>query len=421
MPFKLALVEQYGIENGFLIYRSMLNLPPSFSISPQRVAGRYDFAKEHALRFEEIYPAGEPFHIPPTSVVGPSDCRPLVGRTRSFFVACLENAAIANHSTFITAGGLPLLDFQGTERSEVGDYLELDRFVFHADGDIAWMISEGEPVTEIDEAFVSLVGPHCMHFGHWLWEFLPKYLTALDSGALPPVPLVIDERLGPTLRAALLLLKSPEAEIIELPAFTRARVRRLWCAPTLSYQPIWPRPRAMQNGPDTGCVPPARFRPTLAAMQALASSIQSGTSPATRIYLARRPGLQRQLTNHHVIEAIVQSLGFVIFYPEDYSFQDQVSIVRGARYVVGPDGSAAFLAFFGQPGSKMCLLSHTFTLEALMLTCLLKDAGIDTTIFTGPLLRSNDAPGPPNFGDRQHADYEIDELAFSQFMGAWLD
>jgi hypothetical protein len=421
MPFKLALVEQFGLERGFQVYRSMLGMADSCSVVPRMLVSLRDFAKQQALQFEEVYPAAEPFKILPPTIVGPNDGRALEGTSRSFFVACLSDASIANHSTLITVDGdVPLLEFQGNEREEVADLLVLDRFVFHAAGSMAWIIGEGEPVIGVEEAFGSLIGPHCQHFGHWLWEFLPKYLTARASGALPLVPLIVDERLGPSLRSALAMMQAEGVEIIELPAGTRARVRRLWCAPALMYAPIFRRNDVGRAGLDSLCFPPARFRPTLSAMAHCGDLAGAPAANGGRIYLARREHLGRKLLNWPAIESLAKSRGFAIFYPEEHSFIEQVRRIRSSTYIAGPEGSAMYLNFFASPGTKLCILNHSFTHDALTYTYLLQELGIDVTIFTGPPLRLNDGSGWPNYGHQQYADYEIDETAFAAFLDGWL-
>ena len=71
-----------------------------------------------------------------------------------------------------------------------------------------------------------------------MWDYLPRYVAALASGALPPVPVVVDADLPKTHRQALDMMLPEGVEIIELPPFTTARVRRLWCAPSLMYMPL---------------------------------------------------------------------------------------------------------------------------------------------------------------------------------------
>lgn len=60
-----------------------------------------------------------------------------------------------------------------------------------------------------------------------------------------------------------------------------------------------------------------------------------------------------------------------VVYPEDMPFIEQVRLLRNAQYVVGPEGSAMFLLFFARPGTKLCILNHTYTVHLPVLAGLL--------------------------------------------------
>jgi hypothetical protein len=118
--------------------------------------------------------------------------------------------------------------------------------------------------------------------------------------------------------------------------------------------------------------------------------------------------------NVAAIEAAARERGFSIVYPEDLDFAEQVRLVRQARFITGPDGSAIyFLSWFAQPGTKLCSLTHDHTIGLPVLTGLLSAVGIDVTILTGPRVQID--PEYPDF-----ADYTIDEAGFCEFLDQWL-
>jgi capsular polysaccharide biosynthesis protein len=118
------------------------------------------------------------------------------------------------------------------------------------------------------------------------------------------------------------------------------------------------------------------------------------------------------MVNHAAIESAARSRDFQVVYPEELSFADQVALVRGARYVVGPEGSAFTLTYFSRPSSKVCVLCHP-TIEAAACVTDVID-GVDITVLIGPVVRN----GP---GFRHRADYEIDPARFSEFLDRWLE
>jgi Glycosyltransferase 61 len=382
-----------------------------------------DFALRAGQSFAELHPAGQPFVVRPPTVIGPADDRPESGIARSFFVACLNGVRVSSRSAFlISHDGIALLDFQGDELVRLDDWLELDPAVFHSSGNDVWTIESDEyAALELDEAFVSLVGPHNRSFGDWLGEYLPKYVLAVTAGFLPAVPVLVDAGMPTANRQALELLLPHGVPIVELPASTAAVVRRAWCAPALRYAPLLEKINDKFTGFDYQCFPPARFAPVLAEM---ARRVDEMLPPETiahpRVYFARRDTLRRSLTNRSVVEAIAESHGFFIVYPEEHDFVTQVALVRNARFLIGPEGSAMYLTFFARREMKLCILSHPFILGLLEYTGLFREAGVDVTIFTGPPVRLNNEPGYPNFGLPQYADYEIDEAAFARFMNEWL-
>jgi hypothetical protein len=419
MYFKLALTEQMGIEEGFRIYREMLELPDSYRLVRKHIEPLGKYASTHAVKFDEIYPSDQPFAISPPKIVGPNDARVMRGKSRSFYVTCVADARVHAHSAFVQIGDTLLLDYERDELTKFDDYLQLDTLVFHAEGETAWMIEDDRRVIEIEEAFAPFIGPHATHFGHWIWEYLPKYVTAVSLGSLPPVPILINEAMPDQLRDALFFLLPDEVEVIELP-YAPVHVKRLWYAPALTHEPFFENINTRYPGPDHRCTVPTRFRPFLTSMQRRADAAVPLATGDDRIYLARRDDLPRKLLNRRSVEALVRSRGFTVIYPEDHSFLDQVRYLRHARFVIGPEGSGIYLSFFSRPGTKLCVLNHPFTHDLLNFCYIVEDNNVDVTLFTGPAIRRNNEPGYPNFGFPHYADYEIDTNAFERFLDIWL-
>ena len=130
-----------------------------------------------------------------------------------------------------------------------------------------------------------------------------------------------------------------------------------------------------------------------------------------RIFLARKDSRHRRLVNAITIQAIAERKGFVIVYPEDWDFAQQARLLRGAQFVVGPEGSAFYLTYFQDAGTKMCLLCHELT-ESLVGY----NAGCapgELTIITGPTVNLHH--------ENEHdADYTIDPEIFARFLDEWL-
>ena len=140
----------------------------------------------------------------------------------------------------------------------------------------------------------------------------------------------------------------------------------------------------------------------------------SGEPGGRRLFLARKPNQKKKLLNHLAVEEIVAGHGFEVLYPQDMSFRDQLSAIRDATHVIGPDGSALFLTLFARPGAKLAVLSPPYTLPLVDVAALFRARGIETTILTGPAIPGADDLSP--FWDN----YEIEPAGFGAFLHDWL-
>jgi capsular polysaccharide biosynthesis protein len=142
--------------------------------------------------------------------------------------------------------------------------------------------------------------------------------------------------------------------------------------------------------------------------------VSGKTGEGERLYLARKPFRKRKLINYAAIEALARARGFRVVCPEDFDFAEQGRMANAARFLLGPDGSQTFLAFFAEPGSKLCQLSHPHTLGAQVVTGLFEESGVDVTMFTGDYVNRYAQY-------TEMSDYEVDEGRFTEFLDDWLD
>jgi capsular polysaccharide biosynthesis protein len=398
---------------GFEEFRSTLGLPASMRLERKPIRSLRAAALTHASDYLEVEPGGEAFVNLPPRVIGQGDHRVLSGVMRSMYVAAFQEATTRGRSGFIGLQDFVLLDFEGDEYQRIDDEIELDSMVFHSERDSAWFITDGDAsrALHIDQGF-SLLGPNSFAFGHWLVEYLPKVMIAIQSGLLPTIPMLIDAGMARQHRQMLELLLPSGADIIEVRPMQDVHARKLWCAPTVAYHPILARINQRFRY-DYIAGPPIRFARIVQAMLERMVPVIGPASGANRLYLARKPGSHRKMVNREEIEAIAARYGFDRVYLEDFDFVDQLKLLRSARFLVGPDGSAFFTAFFSRPGTRLCILNHPHTALMPTVTALADALGLESTVLTGPFYRED--PDYPN-----HADYEIDEQAFASFLEHWL-
>jgi capsular polysaccharide biosynthesis protein len=412
MRFKQALVNAFGVEQGFAVYRERLKLPDSGRIRLNRIESQFTFALTCSESFVETDRGGEPFIIDPPRVVGEGIRRRLEHVARPLYVASVNNARVRGRSAVIDVDGLALLDYQPYERELFACEFDIDPAIFHVSGDTAWMFAPQDDAAsiEVDEAF-TLLGPNSGAFGDWMLEFLPRYIAADLSGRLPPVPVLLDAQMPESIRRCIEVMIRPGTELIKVPAFATVRVRRLWYAPSLHYAPGYEKMEGSFRW-DYLCPAPRQFLPVVReiARRAEATLPRKDTSP-TRVFLGRKPHLWRSLVNAAEVETAARERGFEIVYPEELSLDRQIELLQHANFVIAPEGSALFLCYFSRPGARICILNHPLIDSALVYNALFDD--LHVTMLTGPIIQKDS-----DFSNR--ANYRIDKGVFTDFLDAWL-
>jgi hypothetical protein len=412
MRFKQLLVAEHGLESGFDLYRRTIPRHAGAVLERKRLESHHAFCSSHALDFREIFPAGEEIVLVPPRVIGKGNHRPLRNSTRSFYVACLSNARVRGRSAVTEVGDMALADFQGDELARIDDEMEFDSGVFHRHSDDVWMVGDAQPDLEFDEA-ISLLGARTDFFGDWLCDYVTRYVAATLYQRLPGVPILVDASLPPTLRQALDLMLLPGSQVVEIPAFRGVQVERLWQMPGIGYMPFHQKLNEKFRW-DYVAGSPARFVAVEEEMARRADRFLGADRGPSRVYLARKEFRHRLMTNFREIESIAEEYGFDIVYPEELDFGGQAKLLRDARFVVGPEGSAFFLDYFLRPGAKVCILNHE---ETEGLTLHNWAAGVrdrELTVITGP--ETNERRGRS-----QDMDYAIDASAFRRFLDEWLN
>jgi hypothetical protein len=413
MRYKQALVRELGIEDGFAFYKEALSLPGSDRIERKPVASLHQFARDHGAVFQEIAPAGEPFAIAPPKIIGASDDRPIEGVSRAIFVACLIDARVRAHSGLIEVEDKALLDFQGDELARDGAALEGDPAVFHAADGAAWITRPADEAStvELDEAFM-LLGPHSDDFDDWMVDFLPRYIAASASGALPPVPVLIDERLPAAQRQCLELMLPEGADILTQRPHATTRVRRLWCAASQMHVPLSP---GQGDPPNPGCLaaPPARFAEIICEMARRIEPTAAIPTGQDRVYLAPGRGSPHAPVNAAEIAAAAAARGFAVVNPEELGFAEQVRLVRHAQFIVMSEARQVLLSLFAQREAKLLHLCDPYTAELPLRSGLLDETGVDVRVMTGSYLQLDDK-------HPEKSNYRIDAGGFCESIDAWL-
>lgn len=409
MLFVKQALTPLALEDAFAAFAAVMQLPSGSGLSRVCLTSARTFAETHAARFQLLDGGGEGFTNHPSRVIGDGDQRVLQHVTRSTYVAAFDQATVRGRSQLVELPGQALLDFEGEEFSRIDDEIELDSAAFRRDGDAVWIVDEPRTDTlDVAECF-SLLGPNSFAFGHWIVEYLPRLWMALQSGLMPRVPVLIDQGMNRQHRQCLEMLLGPGAQVIEVAPMQKVRVAKLWFAPTYYYAPIYPQFNQRFRY-DLVAAPTDRFRDLFGDMGRMLGSDAADQVPGTRLFLGRRPNRHRKLVNHPAIEKIAVDQGFRLVYLEDFDFDEQLRLVRSADWLVGPEGSAFFMAFFARPGTRVGILNHPHTEFLTEVTALLEAMGVECTVVTGPFRRIEEG------GYTHFSDYEIDPDVFGRYL-----
>ena len=403
-PVKAALSDALGPEAAAIAFAAMAgNRPGAVVTAP--LASLRDAAREHAAVYEELV-APRIVRMAPPRVVGESPGAPVDVRTRTVFFCVLRDAVVSSKSNVLVADGVPLLDHQDDEMLRADHVLDVDPIVFAPNGDAATVHVEGHALAgEPLERALPLVGVNTYNFGHWLVEFLPKIWWTQSRPGFAEVPIIVDEQMHPQLRPALELFLGRDHPVVVLPRGEAMRVRELWWCASPTYFGLSGAPRDLRTlDADALAAVIATLSPQLA-------EVDGGDRPK-RIFLARQDTQHRRLINRRAVEAWFGDHGFDVFDPGELPFREQLARVRAADVVVGPDGSALWMAFLGGPGTRVGYLNNPILEHHWWIALLSQALGQRMALLTGPVVHANPDP--------MKSDYEIDLQQLPAFLDELL-
>lgn len=187
---------------------------------------------------------------------------------------------------------------------------------------------------------IFLVGNAASNYYHLTMEILSK-LKYIDSEIkYANVPLLVDEIVCkvPQFHQLLLCLNKHNREIIQIEKGKRYKIEKLVYPSETSWLPI--------NVKDSVILQNEDFRVAKAGMKYIREMVfaQKGIEPCSegnlKLFISRRNQYMQRLVNEKEISELFQQFGFMIIYPEEMSFDEQVDFFSKAKYVAGTSGAA---------------------------------------------------------------------------------
>lgn len=82
------------------------------------------------------------------------------------------------------------------------------------------------------------------------------------------------------------------------------------------------------------------------------------TTPKYKLYLSRKNGKYRNLTNNDEVEQYFKDRGYFIFEPHTVSLEEKIRIFNNAEVIVGPFSSAFSNMIFSKSGTKVLMFTN---------------------------------------------------------------
>jgi capsular polysaccharide biosynthesis protein len=133
-----------------------------------------------------------------------------------------------------------------------------------------------------------------------------------------------------------------------------------------------------------------------------------------RLFLMRKASQHRRLENAGAVEALLVDAGFVSVDFGSSTFAEQLRLVRGARHVVGPSGSALLNCVFGRRGLRIGVLTPPYLRDIGWLSKVSGVHGLELTAIVGTVVNEHERY-------RWMSSYTIDLDDLSDYLDASRD
>ena len=268
-------------------------------------------------RYLDIDPGGRTIrHEPIISLTDDgSDAYVVEARTSPSFVLSLANAALVDRGVAVTAKGevigeTLLPEWNAKCHSAIRDGALHFAPAHFADGGCA--------VTYFDTPAFLLAGPTDLHFGDWMYNFVPR--LHLAEAARLEVPLVVNADLPPRYLDMLEALGAPRSRLVLRDPEGVSVFPRL-------YVPSWPSPHRLE---------PMEGQERVYARAAS----RAPAGPRELLFLSRRNFSKRALVNEAQVRELFVARGFRLVRPEEETLAQNIETFARPACVAGPYGSA---------------------------------------------------------------------------------
>ena len=97
---------------------------------------------------------------------------------------------------------------------------------------------------------------------------------------------------------------------------------------------------------------------SMGLLRAICCEVKVAPGPYERIYISRQDATLRRLANEEKLISIAKERGYEIIRMTDYSIEEQIAIVKGARTIAGSHGMALAYIVFNEGPLTLLELFH---------------------------------------------------------------
>jgi hypothetical protein len=252
----------------------------------------------------------------------------------------------SHKNVFITHEGLCLKNMRLLPKSHFNIMGNADRTFYYQFWKLAveqYLVSTfGKSLKKINLDKGKYLAIHTKWFGYffWLTDALPKLIKT--KGLHKEVKLIYPENWGSIPFVADTLKLFPDLKAKRIESGVHLQVEKL----------ILPETRKWSNAID-----PNEINLVRDFLFEKLTQNNITKNYGSRIFISRKKAARRRITNNDEVENLLVTSGFQSVCLEDYSFLEQVSIMKHAKHVIGLHGAGLANAMFMQKGGALIELS----------------------------------------------------------------
>lgn len=259
---------------------------------------------------------------------------------------------------------------------------------------------------EFDEA-ITMVGKSTDGFGHWHYDYLPRWAALEWSNVGPGIPILVDSGMPETHYESLRLI-APSNPFISISEDSAVSVGRLHYANRHAWMPTILKKDAV--------VDPANVVMARSTIRYLRDTLRAKVDGATdgdlRLYVRRDNLRRRSIDNIDEITDAVRSADFFETNMAEFCFKKQVELVSRTKSFIAPLGSAAdHLIYLPENSRCLILTSENFGSYANAIT-VFSEIGLNVRFVAGQYTKKNEAKP-------KQSSFEIDCDDFRQGL-SWV-